>query len=104
MIVTLRASPRQSEESARSGVHPVILHLRTQRVKSQPDPQIFVLSVLNKVAGDLCLHKKIVRHILIEGPDYPIPITECVRIRIDLFSGEAIVGVAGDVQPETSPS
>src|SRR5438034_6170003 len=49
-----------------------------------------------KIARDLSLDEQIVRHVVIECGDHPIPIAEAVRVRIILGRIQPVVGIAGD--------
>ena len=103
MVVALGAAGRQAEKSPRCGVHSIILKLRAEAIKTEARHQLFALRGGEKIARDLSLDEQIVRHVVIECGDHPIPIAEAVRVRIILGRIQPVVGIAGDVQPETAP-
>ena len=58
---------------------------------------------LKHVPGNLPLHELIIRHILIEGINHPVPIRPCVRAQLVIFKSITLP-IAGHVQPVPSPA
>jgi hypothetical protein len=102
VIVALRAGDRETQEAARGGIHAVVLHLGAQSIEAEARFVFFVIGKL--IAGDLGFHENVVGHVVLNGLNHPIAIAEGGRIGVVALRVEPVVGVAGDIQPETSPA
>ena len=72
MVVALRTGHGESQESARRGVHAIVLEFGTVGVKSQSGLILLGIFFGKLVARDLRFDKKIVGHVFIECADHPI--------------------------------
>ena len=101
MIVALRASAGQRQESTGGYIHTVIGQFRTQAVK--PQPRCKAIGILQLIPGDLRLHEQIEGHVIVECLNHPIAVAERIRIRQHHVAIHAVVGISRHVQPITAP-
>ena len=102
MVMALRARHRQAQEASRGRINTVVLHFRAQCVESQTS-QIFIF-FRQLIARDLRLHERVVRHVGIEGSNYPVAIPERIGVGLVLGRVQLVVGIPRDVQPVPPPA
>ena len=56
------------------------------------------------IAGDLSFHENVIGHVVLNGLNNPVAIAEGSRIGVVALRVEPVIGVAGDMKPETSPA
>src|SRR5262245_19288243 len=104
MVVALGAGHGQRQETAAGRVYTVVLEFGAIGVKRQPGLILLSVLVRQQVARDLGFHEHVVRHVFVEGADYPVAIAERIGERLILSGVELIVGVARYIEPIAPPA
>src|SRR3954466_9304465 len=98
MVVAPCACDRQREKASSRRIDTIVLHLGTQRIKSR------ARRLPDLIARDLRTDELVVRRVVIQRLDDPVPVAPGIRISLVFRREKTIVRITSYVEPISRPS